>query len=96
MMKQVMVMVLAWQTVCFQIPSRPTKRQHLNPDGPGPNRTTVKAKFYHLPDAARIPRFSANRNGEFDPIFIDHMENGYGKIFKSSCCKITESQYFSV
>ena len=44
----------------------------------GPVKSTVKAKFYHLPDVAEIPTFNPKK--ELDPRVREHMSHGYGKL----------------
>ena len=46
----------------------------------GPPKTTVKAKFYHLPDVAKIPTFNPKK--EVDPRVREHMSHGYGKLMR--------------
>ena len=47
----------------------------------GPEATTVKAKFYHLPDASRVPKFMKRAGANVDPLLLSYMRSGYGKCF---------------
>ena len=46
---------------------------------PGPPRSTVRAKFYYLPDGSEIPTFNPRK--ELDPKVREHMSQGYGNLF---------------
>ena len=46
----------------------------------GPECWSVKAKFYHLPEASAIPRFFNHPIRGRDQLLINHMNSGYGKI----------------
>ena len=53
----------------------------------GPSKTTVKVKFYLLPDVSEIPTFNPKK--ELDAKVSEHMSHGYGKfslVLNSNCC----------
>ena len=56
--------------------SSPRKRQKR-----GPEASTVKVKFYHLPEGSPIPKLTKNRYGDFQDLFIEHKDSGYGIYF---------------
>lgn len=56
--------------------SNPRKRQRR-----GPEASTVKVKFYHLPESSRIPKF-CKKGGTLPQLLVDHMRNGYGMCFQ--------------
>ena len=67
----------------------PRKRQKR-----GPEASTVKVKFYHLPEGSVIPRLTKNRDGNFPDLFITHKNSGYG-IYVLQSYKILEIIIFS-
>ena len=54
----------------------PRKRQKR-----GPEACTVKVKFYHLPEGSVIPKLTKNRHGDFEELFNEHKNSGYGIYF---------------
>ena len=57
----------------------------------GPAASTVKVKFYHLPEASRVPKFKKNASGLRDQLLLDHMQDGYGKNFLRITCNAIEN-----
>lgn len=54
--------------------SNPRKRQKR-----GPEASTVKVKFYHIPENSFIPhRLTKDKNGRFSELFVEHRASGYG------------------
>ncbi|XP_066931326.1 mucin-2-like isoform X4 [Clytia hemisphaerica] len=71
-------------------PRSKTSKKRKRP-GRGPDISTVKFKFYHLPVGSSIPRFSAKKDGYFEKLFLDHKNDGYG--FPGVCWNFNKNVY---
>ncbi|XP_057298887.1 uncharacterized protein LOC130629634 [Hydractinia symbiolongicarpus] len=74
----------------FKIPEKTKKRRKKR----GPLPSTTKAKFYHLPDASRIPKFRKLTNGSADPLLLEHINSGYG--FPRDCYNFEKKEPCSI